>query len=345
VSRGSQNARVVESRRADGTHVVSVGRSHGYVERPIASRPGYVARTYVAGGRPYVAVYRQYSYQGFAYYRFVPAVYYSPLFYQWAFNPWPAPIYFAWGWNGAPWYGYYGAYFTPAPIYATSALWLTDYLLAQDLQRAYQDQQQRGAQLSPAAADQTVALSPEVKQAIAQEVEQQLAAEQAAAGSAAGLDPLQSTSAEAAPPALDPTQRIFVVSTNLDVMSGGQVCALTPGDIIIRTADSIGADGTVSVSVLNSKPGDCSINAASAIDVAALQEMHNQFREQIGSGLALLASTEGKGGLPNGPDAGSRPLTQGWTNADGKAESELTKQEKEADQAEAEAQKVADRGF
>jgi hypothetical protein len=345
VNRGSHNARVVESRRADGTHLVSSGRSHGYVEHPIASRPGYVARTYVAGGRPYVAVYRQYSYQGFVYYRFVPAVFYRPFFYDWVFNPWPAPIYFAWGWNGAPWFGYYGAYFTPTPVYATSALWLTDYLLAQDLQRAYQDQQQSEEVRQPATAGQTVALSPEVKQAIAQEVEQQLAAEQAAAGGDSAQDPLQSASMEAVPPALDPTQRIFVVSTNLDVRSGGQVCALTAGDILLRTADSIGADGRVGVSVLNSKPGDCLINATTAVDVAALQEMHNQFREQIDSGLSFLAFNQGKGGLPKGPDAGPRSLTQGWAKADGKAESELKKQEKDADQAESEAQKLAESGL
>jgi hypothetical protein len=271
-------------------------------------------------------------------------VYYRPLFYQWVFNPWPAPIYFAWGWNGAPWFGYYGAYFTPAPMYATSALWLTDYLLAQDLQLAYANQQQ-STELTPPPADQTVALSPEVKQAIAVEVEQQLAAEQTAAAGDPTQDPSLTGSSEAAPPALDPTQRIFVVSTNLDIQSQGQTCALTPGDIILRTADTIGADGTVGMSVLSSKSGDCAINSASAIDVATLQEMHNQFREQIDSGLNFLASNEGKGGVPKGPGAGRHSVTQGWAKADGKAESMLMNQEQDADQAEAEAQQLADGGL
>jgi hypothetical protein len=80
VSPGPHNVRVTESRRADGTRLVTAGRSRGYIEHPIAARPGYVARTYVAGGRSFVRVYRAYSFHGFAYYRFVPAVYYSPLF-------------------------------------------------------------------------------------------------------------------------------------------------------------------------------------------------------------------------------------------------------------------------
>jgi hypothetical protein len=344
VNSGTHNIRVVESRRADGSRLVTTGRSRGYVEHPIAGRPGYVARTYVANGRSYVRVYRAYSFQGFAYYRFVPAVYYRPAFYAWVLNPWPAPIYFAWRWNVAPWYGYYGFYFTPAPIYPTPALWLTDYLLAENLQRAYENQQQGGEPPPPPPEGQAAALSPEVKQAIAEEVRQQLVAEQAAAAGDATKDPSQTGSAEAVPPALDPTQRIFVVSTNLSLQSaGGQVCALTPGDIILRTADSISADGKVGVSVLSSKPGDCAINASSVIDVAKLQEMHNQFREQVDSGLSILAANQGKGGLPKGPGAKPRSATKDWAKVDGKAESELLKQQQTADQADT--QQLADGGI
>jgi hypothetical protein len=51
--RKAQSARVVETRFPDGTRLVSTGRNQGFVEHPIASRPGYVARTFVAGGRHY----------------------------------------------------------------------------------------------------------------------------------------------------------------------------------------------------------------------------------------------------------------------------------------------------
>jgi hypothetical protein len=85
-------------------------------------------------------VYRGYSFKGRTYYGYQPAVYYHPAFYGWASSPWTGPVSFgaaAWGWAGAPWYGYYG--FTPYPLYAGPAFWLTDYLVAANLQAAYAD--------------------------------------------------------------------------------------------------------------------------------------------------------------------------------------------------------------
>jgi len=323
-----------------------VGQNRGYVEHSIAARPGYVARTYVIAGRSYVRVYRERSIQGFGYYSFVPAVYYRPLFYQWAYNPWSAPLSFSWGWNGSPWFGYYSAYFTPASSYATPALWLTDYLLAENLKLAYENQQQSGEPSSSGPGDQTVAISLEVKQLIAEEVRLQLAAEQAAAGGDPSNDAPKPDSKEELPSALDPTQRVFVVSADLDVQSvGGQVCALTPGDIILRMADTIGVDGKVGVSILSSKPGDCAVNASSAIDVSTLQEMHNQFREQMDSGLGLLADNRGKIGLPSGPNPAPRSVSQGSAKADASAGSALMKQQQDAYKAEAEVQKIAHRSL
>jgi hypothetical protein len=108
-------------------------------------------------------VYREHSYHGFVYHRFVPTLYYGPVFYQWVYNPWPAPIYFTWGWNADPWYGYYGAYFTPAPIYTSPALWLTDYLLAENLKLAYENQQENGEPAPAPSVGRTVALSPDAR--------------------------------------------------------------------------------------------------------------------------------------------------------------------------------------
>src|SRR5262249_16455370 len=159
-----------------------------------------------------------------------------------------------------------------------------------------------------------VTLTPEIKAAIAEEVRQQLEAERAAAQAGGGnTQPTggyppaqgnqggysQTTGGEAAPPALDPKQRIFVVSTNLEVTAaGGTECALTPGDIILRTGDNLVGGNRVGVSVLSSKPGDCPCNSAAELDIVALQEMHNQFREHIGNGMKQLADNQGKNGLP-----------------------------------------------
>jgi hypothetical protein len=177
-----------------------------------------------------------------------------------------------------------------------------------------------------------------VKEAIAAEVRQQIAAEQAeTAQPVPPSGPPPQPTSEVAPPALDPKQRIFVVSMNLDVSVAGQPCALTPGDIILRTGDSVVDGDQVAVNVLTSKPGDCPANSSTEIAVADLQEMHNQFREQIDAGLKNLADNPGQNGLPAGPPADTRAVPEGTAQVDQSATSELAQQQQDADLAEAEA--------
>jgi hypothetical protein len=146
------------------------------------------------------------------------------------------------------------------------------------------------------------------------------------------------------PPALDPKQRIFVISTNLDVtVAGGQGCALTPGDIILRTGDNVVNGDHIGVSVLSSKPGDCPVNSTTEIEVATLQEMHNQFREHIDAGMKQLAENQGKKGLPPAPPASPRTVAEGQAPADSTktVEQVLAQQQNEASQAEMEVQQAA----
>ena len=84
--------------------------------------------------------YGRYYYHGMYVNPYYPSYYYGPAFYGWAYNPWAAPVAYGWGWGGNPWFGFYGAYFTPYPIYASPAFWLTDYIIANSLQAAYQAQ-------------------------------------------------------------------------------------------------------------------------------------------------------------------------------------------------------------
>ncbi len=299
-------------KEVNGRRIVANGRYGGYVERPYFSRGGrtYVQRTYVVGGRSYVSVYRSYTYGGVAYYGYVPAYYYQPVYYGWAYSPWSAPVAYgpaAWGWAGAPWYGYYPGYFAPYPAYAGASEWLTDYLLAANLQAAYAGAAQAKAAAAAApsagsggaatAAGQT-ALSPEVKQMIAEEVKNQLAAAKSAASSK-GAAP----AAGQLPDALNPAERIFVVSSSLDVASApGKECGLAPGDVIMRMTDTPDDNQNVTASVQSSKKADCAAGQTVSIGVQDLQEMHNQFRQQLDSGLQTLASNAGKGGLPQAPD-------------------------------------------
>ena len=83
---------------------------------------------------------------------------------------------------GRPWYGYYGGYFTPYPVYASPSLWLTDYLIAATLEAAYEERMAdalASAGNSYADSGQSAPMSPEVKQAIADEVRRQIDRERA----------------------------------------------------------------------------------------------------------------------------------------------------------------------
>jgi hypothetical protein len=130
------------SSEKNGKQVVSTGKNSGYVQSktPYATKNGksYYSRTSYSNGKATTSSYQGYNYGGHQYYSYQPSSYYSPSFYGWAGSDWSGGISFgisAWGWGDAPWLGYYG--FTPYPVYAGPAYWLTDYLLAADLAAAY----------------------------------------------------------------------------------------------------------------------------------------------------------------------------------------------------------------
>jgi hypothetical protein len=107
-----------------------------------------------------------------------------------------------------------------------------------------------------------------------------------------------------APDALNPAERVFVVAANLDITApaSGQECSLTAGDVVMRLSDTPDGNQNVTASIQSSKQGDCVTGQTVAIGVQDLQEMHNQFREQLDSGLKTLADKGGIGGLPKPPD-------------------------------------------
>jgi hypothetical protein len=149
--------------------VVRYGNTlNGAVERTI--RPGLTSRTFVSGGHVlYTRVYQRQVWQqfgrGFAYQTFVPPVRYPGVYYAWALAAWPRPISYSWGWQVQPWYPMYGSLFTPYPVYTSPDLWMTDYIIAQNMQTAYQAQtvapaSEPAPQSTPAAAapDSSVAV-------------------------------------------------------------------------------------------------------------------------------------------------------------------------------------------
>lgn len=150
IHHAANGARRIETLRSDGTKIVSTGRNRGFVENSFThGGRTFVARTYVVKGGAYARVYGRYSYRGEYFYHYVPAYYYAPAFYGWAYNPWAEPVAFGWDWGPAPWYGYYGYYFSPAAFYSSPALWLTDFLLAANLQAAYDAQASASNSFTP----------------------------------------------------------------------------------------------------------------------------------------------------------------------------------------------------
>lgn len=364
IDHGLNGSRRIESTH-NGARIVTTGRNSGYVQRAYVTRNGrtYVSRTVVVNHVTYTRVYRSYSYHGYCcYYGYHPAFYYHPAYYGWAYNPWAAPVYYGWGWGGAPWYGYYGGYFAPYPVYPSAAFWLTDYLIASSLQAAYQahaaaanaaadnatadnaatDQAQAGNDAP--AANATVTLSPEVKEAIAEEVKAQLAAEQNSASQPAanGQQAQPSPTAEEVPPALDPARRTFVVASDLAVTtSEGEECQLTEGDVITRITDTPDDDRKVTVSVSASKKADCAPGKQVAVAVDDLQEMHNHFQEQLDNGMKELSSKQGTGGLPKAPDTNTVASDVPPPPPDADAEKTLQDQQASADQVESQVVKEA----
>jgi hypothetical protein len=324
----------------------------------------------VREGRVYSRVYRGYEYRGGHYYGYVPEHYYHPVYYRWAYRPWGRVYYTpaAWGWVGAPWYAGFHWYFTPFPVYLTPSLWLTDYLIADDMRAAYEAGVQAGraqAQAQypppgeqypapppsgPEASTQTP-LSPEVKQAIADEVQRQLAAEQAEAQTTTPQPnapapnvpppaPPTAPTGEQVPDALNPAERVFVVASSLDVTTAdtSQECSLTPGDVVMRLSDTPDNSQNVTASVQSSKKGDCAAGQTITISVNDLQEMHNHFREQLDNGLKTLADNSGKNGLPTAPDTSTTPGAVPAPPPEAGAADQLQAQQQQADQTETQVQ-------
>jgi hypothetical protein len=357
IQRGVNGRRTVVSER-NGARIVSTGRG-GYVQRAYVTRGGhsYYSRTYYSHGVYRSAVYRGYYYGGYHYYGWHPGYWYHPGFYGWGWHPWGAPVYWGvgfWGWGGAPWYGFYGGYFAPYPYYAGPAFWLTDYLIAAELQSAYAARQEAAADAvaadaqasagggdAPAPANAQVTLTPEVKQAIAEEVKAQLAEQQQEASQASGQGSAPAPAAAPAaaaggevPPALDPARRTFVVDTDLTVVANGQECTLTGGDVLTRLTDQPDANQQVNASVTASKKSDCATGQMVAVKVDDLQEMHNHFAEQLNDGMAEMAKKGGQNGLPKPPDTGTTPSDVPPPPADTSVAKTLQDQQSQADQTE-----------
>ena len=109
----------------------------------------------------------------------------------------------------------------------------------------------------------------------------------------------------------------------------------------MRTETTPDQNNTLAVNVVSSQKTDCAGGSTPRIQVSDLQDMHNQFAEQLDSGLESLAKNQGKDGIPTGPAADPRKNPDGTAAPDPAAVADLQKQQQEANQAEKEVQQDA----
>jgi hypothetical protein len=322
IAHGPRGQRNIVGERPDHSRLVSTGAHRGYLEHPVNYHGhDYTHRTYVNGDHRFTRDYSRYSYHGREFSNYVPHATYAPAFYGWAYYPWDSPAAYMWGWASSAWFACNAGFFDPSGAYMSGANWLTDFYLGQTLAESFDAGSQAGAASCPAngaddsaagadaqlAGDETSApadtpITPEIKQIIADEVKQQLAFENAAAAK-----PDQAPSLDGLPQVLVPNH-LFVVDQvqNVSTADGGQ-CSLSVGDVIkLLDAPPDGAT-TASLAVLSSHKGDCSSGLTVSVPLESLQEMQNNFRAQLDSGLQALRDQQGKGGLPAAPMSAITP--------------------------------------
>ncbi len=347
-------------------HVVRYGNTLSVVERTI--RPGLTSRTFVSGGHVlYTHVYQRHVWyqfgRAFAYETFVPAVRYPGAYYAWALAAWPRPVTYAWGWQVQPWYPTYGALFTPYPAYTSPDLWMTDYIIAQSMQTAYQVQTVAPASApaplgTPAAPapDSSVAMpagqpadaapapqpsdAPPAPQsggrpsapvalppAITPQVKAQLTAQikvQLQEQQAAAAMPV-TLSTQSTPPALRANHVFFQVVQPLDVSSGtpDSHCSLSANDYIKRTGGMSNDDWMIPVVVELSRPFDCPEGLRTRIGLNDLNAMENEQEAQVMEAMQAASKSMGPNGPPSGPGAHPTLIADGRAAPDPSALEEM----------------------
>ncbi len=313
VSRGPGGIRRTVFDRPDHARLVAYGHGRGYIQHPFTyGGHTYYSRAYYYHGGYYRAYYHPYYYHGVYLHGYMPAYYYPSAYYGWAYIPWPTPVYYAWGWAGNPWYGYYGAYFAPYPVYPSAAYWIADYLIAASLAEAYASAnasaQGDSAQLQSLAPPRLIyasydldtgttspTMTKEVKDAVSEEIERELAASQEA------QDPASGKTASLATLLADEQPHVFVVNTGLSVASAGQDCGLTEGDVLTLNNPPAQDTTTATLRVLASKQNDCAIGDVVSVELTDLQEMQNHLLSNIDKAMAEMKDHPGQGGLPAPP--------------------------------------------
>jgi hypothetical protein len=185
---------------------------------------------------------------------------------------------------------------------------------------------------APASGSQP-AMTKEIKDALAEEIKGQIAAEKT---SAANKD---SAGNDSGPPAaVDPNIRYFMVANEEDLTtSDGTECSLTGGDVIYRTGDKPDDDHMVDATVKASRKDECAVGATVSVSVDDVMDMYNGMRQNMADGMKEMAAKNGKNGLPKAPDTTTSGGEIPAPTPDANVQDDLKQAQSDADAAEADA--------
>jgi len=288
IHHGLDGSRRIVVDRPDRSRIVATSRGIQYVQHPYTfGGHSFDHRTFYVQGHLFHQLYRPYNYGGTNLDVYATPRFYEPKFYQWATGRFNAPQPFAWGYtaNPPPWFAYYKGYFTPEAKYTNPLAWLTDFLLASSLERSYSTE--HPASETPPA-DGSPAITPQVKQLLADDVGRQVKQESVEAQENARHRDPQPGAGSVVQELADRQPHVFVVASDLDLVDPtGRRCMISEGDVVQVVSGPQSSTSTASAVVLASKGGvECGRAAQVEIALMDLQEIQNHMRETIDQGMA-----------------------------------------------------------
>jgi hypothetical protein len=314
IQHGLDGSRRVTVEQPDGSKVFATNRGTPFVQHPYLyqARPFDHRTYYNPGGKLTHQFYRPYTFAGQTLDAYAPQRFYSPEVYQWVNSRYSTPQIPSWNYvtTPTPWFNYYHSYFTPEPYYTSPVFWLTDFVLATSLIAAYDTHHPSGtaaasgspsgtapAPAAPAAATPGApeaaapAVTPEVKEMVADELTRQVKQESIEAKANAQNKELKPESGGVVQELSDSQPHVFVVGSDLDLVDpNGRRCMISAGDVVQSVSPANPDTSTASAVVLASKGGECERAARVEISVNDLQEMQNHMRETIDQGMAATST-------------------------------------------------------
>lgn len=94
-------------------------------------------------------------------------------------------------------------------------------------------------------------------------------------------------------------QPLFIASSKSYLVGDRGPCAISNGDVLLRTVSIPYENNTAFVSVVRSKPGDCKVDTYLQVKVSYLEGMHKQFQERTDADMRRLQSLANPGSPQN----------------------------------------------